>query len=223
MSEPALEFRDVGFSYRASRETIPVLAHASHRFASGTFYTVLGPSGVGKTTALMLAGALDMPQSGQVLYGGQDVRRLGATAVRRQRVAFVFQSLNLIPYLNGVQNVMAAMAIHQMPRPVQRTRAPAALEQLGLTREEGRRNVNRLSGGQQQRVAIARALACDVDVILADEPTGNLDEETGGEIVALFRRLAHEQGTCVIAVTHSRYVANQSDQVLHLEGGQFVG
>lgn len=172
-------------------------------------YAILGPSGCGKTTLLSLLGGLDSSSSGQILYQGEDIAKTGLADHRRSHVAFIFQSYNLIDYLTPVENV--ALTAKHPPLPI--------LEQLGLTAEEAKRNVLKLSGGQQQRVAIARALASDAQVILADEPTGNLDEDTAAEITDILKDSAHKSGKCVVIVTHSNELAKEADVVFRLRKG----
>ena len=176
-----LEVKGLQYSYENKKR---VLRGINAQMAQGKMYAILGPSGCGKTTLLSLLGGLDSPSSGQILYQGEDIAKTGLADHRRGHVAFIFQSYNLIDYLTPVENV--ALTAKHPPLPI--------LEQLGLTAEEARRNVLKLSGGQQQRVAIARALASDAQVILADEPTGNLDEDTAAEITAILKESAHKSG-----------------------------
>jgi len=186
----------------------------------GTFYAILGQSGSGKTTFLSLISALDSPKSGQVLYEGTDIEKIGHENYRRDDISIIFQSYNLIPYLSAVENVLVPMAItkNQLPDN-QREVAYNLLDYIGITKEKADRLVNQLSGGEQQRVAIARALATNVDIILADEPTGNLDEEMEQEIIDIFKELAHVHNKCVIVVTHANEIAQQADEVLYLRKG----
>ena len=200
-----LEMCNVKYAY--GKQT--VLRGISAQFEQGKMYAILGPSGCGKTTLLSLLGGLVSPDSGQILYQGEDISKSGLSLHRRRNVAFIFQGYNLIDYLTPIENV--ALTSKQPPLPI--------LEQLGLTAEEARRNVLKLSGGQQQRVAIARALASDAQVILADEPTGNLDEETAAEITDILRESAHKSGKCVVVVTHSREIAQKADFTAHLHKG----
>ena len=218
---PILEFRNVRHQYADSRRKAWVLQGLNQSFESGLFYTILGPSGSGKTTMLSLASGLESPTRGTILYRGQDLAELGLGTYRNKHAATVFQSYNLLTYMNAVQNVSTAMEITGVKGKNRRARAVEVLTKLGLDESDLRREVLRLSGGQQQRVAIARALACDVDILFADEPTGNLDADTAAEIVEVFRELSHEQGKCVIVVTHSAHVANHSDKVLTLAKGRF--
>lgn len=176
----------------------------------GNMYAILGPSGCGKTTLLSLLGGLDRPNSGSILFKGQDISRTGLAEHRRKNVSFVFQAYNLIDYLTPLENVALTSSLPPLP----------VLERLGLTREEARRNVLKLSGGQQQRVAIARALASEAPVILADEPTGNLDEDTAQDIAGILKESAHVQGKCVVIVTHSNELAKEADVILRLKKGE---
>jgi putative ABC transport system ATP-binding protein len=220
-----LRLDGVSHSYQGPRRAVKVLREVSIEFQAGTFYTVLGPSGTGKTTLLGLAAGLDTPSSGKILYQDTDVRDLGLSRYRNKHVATIFQSFNLLSYMTAVQNVITAMEITgvKVKGGNRRHRAAELLERVGLDPSEAKRNVRRLSGGQQQRVAIARAIACDVDILCADEPTGNLDQDTAGEIVALFQKLAHDDGKTVIVATHSLQVAQQSDQTLTLSKGKLTG
>ena len=203
---PILETENLRYAY--GKHT--VLRGISVQLEQGKMYAILGPSGCGKTTLLSLLGGLDSPASGQILYQGEDIAKTGLALHRRRNVAFIFQGYNLIDYLTPMENV--ALTSKQPPLPI--------LEQLGLTAEEANRNVLKLSGGQQQRVAIARALASDAQVILADEPTGNLDEDTAAEITSILKNSAHQSGKCVVVVTHSNELAKGADVVFQLRKGQ---
>ncbi len=202
-----LEVKGLQYSYENKKR---VLRGINAQMEQGKMYAILGPSGCGKTTLLSLLGGLDSPSSGQILYQGADIAKTGLADHRRSHVAFIFQSYNLIDYLTPVENV--ALTAKYPPLPI--------LEQLGLTAEEEKRNVLKLSGGQQQRVAIARALASDAQVILADEPTGNLDEDTAAEITAILKESAHKSGKCVVIVTHSNELAKEADVVFRLRKGE---
>ena len=201
-----LEVKGLQYSYENKKR---VLRGINAQMEQGKMYAILGPSGCGKTTLLSLLGGLDSSSSGQILYQGEDIAKTGLANHRRSHVAFIFQSYNLIDYLTPVENV--ALTAKYPPLPI--------LEQLGLTAEEAKRNVLKLSGGQQQRVAIARALASDAQVILADEPTGNLDEDTAAEITAILKDSAHKSGKCVVIVTHSNELAKEADVVFRLRKG----
>lgn len=202
-----LEMNNIRYSYDNKRN---VLNGINMALDEGKMYAILGQSGCGKTTLLSLLGGLDSPVDGQILYDGQDIEKLGLANHRKNNVAFIFQSYNLIDYLTPKENV--ALTAKLSPQPI--------LERVGLTEEESKRNVLKLSGGQQQRVAIARALASDAKVILADEPTGNLDEDTATEIISILKECAHQMEKCVVIVTHSNELAKQADVILRLKKGQ---
>ncbi len=201
-----MEIKGVRYSYDNKRN---VLKGVSAELDAGKMYAILGPSGCGKTTLLSLLGGLDSPLEGQILFEGQDIDTVGLATHRKNNVAFIFQSYNLIDYLTPKENV--ALTSKLPPQPI--------LERVGLTEEESKRNVLKLSGGQQQRVAIARALASDAKVILADEPTGNLDEDTAAEITAILKECAHQMNKCVVIITHSNELAKQADVIFRLKKG----
>ena len=202
-----MEIKQVGYSYDNKKK---VLKGVNAEMEQGKLYAILGPSGCGKTTLLSLIGGLDSPGSGQIYFDGQDIEKMGLSAHRKNNIAFIFQSYNLIDYLTAKENVALTSKLPPLP----------ILERVGLTDEESKRNVLKLSGGQQQRVAIARALASDAKVILADEPTGNLDEDTAADITAILKECAHQMNKCVVIVTHSNELARQADVVFRLKKGQ---
>ena len=201
-----LELQNLTYSYDKKKK---VLRGIDARMEAGKMYAILGPSGCGKTTLLSLLGGLDSPTSGAILFEGKDVAQTGLAGHRKKNVSFIFQSYNLIDYMTPQENV----------RLISKKPAFPFLERLGLTKEETRRNVLKLSGGQQQRVAIARALASEAPVILADEPTGNLDEETAQDITEILKESAHQMNKCVVVVTHSNELAKQADVVFRLKKG----
>ena len=200
------EMKDISYSYEKGRK---VLTAVSAVFETGKMYAILGPSGSGKTTLLSLLGGLDTPKRGNIQFDGEDITAKGLEYHRRNRVSLIFQSYNLIDYMMPIENVQITAKLDAEP----------ILERLGLAQNEVSRNVLKLSGGQQQRVAIARALASDTPVILADEPTGNLDTDTAQEITAVLKESAHTFGKCVVVVTHSGEVAKQADVVLEIKRG----
>lgn len=204
-----LETRGIFYSYAKGNN---ILSGVNTAFETGKMYAILGPSGSGKTTLLSLIGGLDEPSSGEILLDGENINKSGLAYHRRHNVAFIFQSYNLIDYLTPAENVNLVSPLPPVP----------VLEKVGLTKEEAKRNVLKLSGGQQQRVAIARALVSNAALLLADEPTGNLDEDTAAEITALLKASAHEQGKCVIVVTHSGEMAKQADVVFRLKRGELL-
>ena len=203
---PTLELKNVSYAYEKSKA---VLQNVSAELETGKMYAILGPSGSGKTTLLSLLGGLDVPTQGSVLFDGEDITTKGLEHHRRNHISLIFQSYNLIDYMTPIENVRLTAKLDAAP----------ILERLGLTKDETQRNVLKLSGGQQQRVAIARALASDAPVILADEPTGNLDADTAEEITAILKESAYAFGKCVVVVTHDREVANQADVVLEIKRG----
>ena len=203
---PTLELKNVSYAYEKGRE---VLQSANAELETGKMYAILGQSGSGKTTLLSLLGGLDTPTQGKVLFDGEDIMAKGLEHHRRNHISLIFQSYNLIDYMTPLENVRLTAKLDAAP----------ILKRLGLKQDEITRNVLKLSGGQQQRAAIARALASDAPVILADEPTGNLDADTAGEITAVLKESAHAFGKCVVVVTHSGEVAKQADVVLEMKRG----
>lgn len=197
----------------------------SFSIPDGVFAAIVGKSGSGKSTLLSLLGALDVPSSGSIEVDGQDIAALNdrkLTQYRRQRIGFVFQSYNLVPNLSAIENVMLPMEFAGVSSSERRKRAEALLDQVGLTPEKFHRQPTRLSGGEQQRVAIARALANRPKLILADEPTGNLDSATGERIIKLLRSLAKQENTTIIAVTHDREIARSTDLTLSIADGKLT-
>lgn len=199
-----LSMNKVSYQYKEARQN--VLSQIDQEFESGKFYAIIGKSGSGKSTLLSLLAALDNPTSGKILFEGEDIQEKGDSYHRKHHISLVFQNYNLIDYLTPLENI----------RLVNPTATKEILLQLGLEESHVNRNVLKLSGGQQQRVAIARALVSEAPIILADEPTGNLDEHTAGEIIDVLKSLAKERKKCVIVVTHSKEVANAADTILEL-------
>ena len=218
-----LEAKDLSYFYQDGEKRRMILQDTSVKFEKGQFYTILGESGSGKTTFLSLISALDAPTAGEILYNGEDIRHIGYDRFRRDDVSIIFQNYNLVPYLTGLENVLVAMSItdNEMPRDTTEI-AYNLLDYIGINKVRADRLVNQLSGGEQQRIAIARALATNVDIILADEPTGNLDVGMEEEIVTIFKELASIHNKCVIVVTHSREIAEQSDQIFYLNQGELL-
>ena len=196
-NEIVLSFENVCYHYKDGSSQVNILKNASYQFEKGKIYAIVGASGSGKTTSLVLAGGLDRPKAGHILYKGIDIEKIGLTKYRKNNVSIVFQSYNLITYMNAVQNVINAMEISGIIVPNKKEYALNILKELGLSEDESQRDIRKLSGGQQQRIAIARAMAKDVDLILCDEPTGNLDEETSRGIIQTFMNLAHQKNKCL--------------------------
>ena len=210
-----LKVENVSYSYSNASGEQQVLRDVNAEFEAGKIYAIVGESGSGKTTFLSLVSALDRLQDGDIKYNGKSLRKIGGSEFRLKYVNIVFQSYNLIKYMTAKENV--EIAIDFDGRIVD---ANKYLKQVGLSEEEGSRLIGKLSGGQQQRVAIARAIASNSPIIVADEPTGNLDEETEEMIIDLFKELAHKEKKIVIIVTHSKQVASHADKVLKLRKGR---
>jgi putative ABC transport system ATP-binding protein len=218
-----LTVENINYFYQDGDTQRYILKDVSCEFEKGKLYSVLGVSGSGKTTLLSLLSALDKPSSGKIYYEGLAIEKIGLINYRRNKTGIVFQSYNLIPYMTAVENVLVAMGITENQLPAdQRGVAYNLLDYIGIDQEKADRKVTTLSGGEQQRVAIARALSTNVDLILADEPTGNLNEEMAEEIVETLKNLAHEHDKCVIIVTHSNHIAEKSDIVFSLSKGELV-
>ena len=207
-----LEVRNLSYAYK-SQKSKQILEHVSLIFEERKFYTIVGESGAGKTTFLSLLSGLDTPTEGDILYNGENIQKRGLNYHRKHHVSLVFQNYNLIDYLTAKENVILGG----------RKNPEELLEKVNIPKEDWNRSVLQLSGGQQQRVAIARALASEAKVLLADEPTGNLDEGTAEGVIDLLKRTAHEIGKCVIVVTHSRRLAKESDRIIQLENGTIGG
>lgn len=217
-----LQFDEVSYYYQDGAKRVDILKQANYSFEKGKTYAIVGASGSGKTTSLSLAGGLDSPKEGQILYEGESIKKIGLNKYRRKNVSIVFQSYNLITYMNAYQNVVNAMDISHIQVENKKQKALDILQSLGLNKDESKRDIRKLSGGQQQRIAIARAIAKDVDLILCDEPTGNLDRDTSTGIINTFIALAHDQNKCVIIVTHDLELARQMDYAISISDGQFV-
>ena len=201
-----MEIKQVGYSYDNKKK---VLKGVNAEMEQGKLYAILGPSGCGKTTLLSLIGGLDSPGSGQITFDGQDIAKTGLSDHRKNHVAFIFQAYNLIDYLTPAENVSLTSKLPPLP----------ILERLGLTKEEAKRNVLKLSGGQQQRVAIARALIAKPDVIFADEPTGNLDSKSGGEVMELLQNVWKKMGKALVVITHDSRIARMADRQFQIVDG----
>ena len=200
-----LTLHDIVYSYPGG--TSNVLGGINYQFEKGKFYAIVGSSGAGKSTLLGLLAGLDMPTGGQILFDDEDIAEQGYSHHRKHNISLVFQNYNLIDYLTPLENLKLVN-----PKATNET-----LRTMGLDDDHINRNVMKLSGGQQQRVAIGRALVSHAPIILADEPTGNLDETTAADIITILRQAAHENSKCVIVVTHSKQLAKEADVVLTLK------
>lgn len=220
-----VQAKDLVKIYRMGKVDVRALNGVSLTIPEGEFLAIMGPSGSGKSTLMHLIGCLDKPTSGELLVGGRDVAKLSdrrLAQLRGRSIGFVFQSFNLVPRISALDNVMMPMGfVGAVPRPKRRKRAIELLELVGLG-ERVHHMPNELSGGELQRVAIARALANDPKLLLADEPTGNLDTKTGKTILELFREL-HRRGHTIVLVTHDPNVASYAERSIHLVDGVIEG
>lgn len=215
-----LRTEDLGYWYQDKDQ--PLFQKVNLEFEEGQSYAILGHSGTGKTTFLSLIAGLDKPREGEILLNDRPLSKIGLTNFRRHDVAIVFQAYNLFTYMSPLNNLLTAMAITGAQHAGDKGYAQRILNDLGIGDDLIMRNVQYLSGGQQQRVAIARTICCDARLVVADEPTGNLDEDNTQAVIAQFQRIAHEQKKCVIIVTHEPDVAAQCDHQYRLENKQFV-
>lgn len=214
-------------NYKDGEDVRVILDNINYQFEKGKVYTIVGESGSGKTTFLSIIAGLDTPTSGTVYYHEEDILKIGLTKYRNDNMSIVFQSYNLINYLTALENVIVAMDIDNHAGKKQnkensKEMAKELLERVGIAGSKQNRFVNKLSGGEQQRVAIARALATSPDLILADEPTGNLDSKTSKEIINILKNLAVKENKCVIIVTHSKDVEKNADVIIKLSDGKLI-
>lgn len=208
-----LTIKDLTHTYRDGQREVHVLKQVNATFESGKLYAIVGESGSGKTTLLSLSSALDSIQSGEITLNGRDIRTIGAQKFRQKYVNIVFQAFNLIKYMTARENVEVGLDFSGNTTN-EKEHAYQLLEQVGISREQSDSLVSHLSGGQQQRVAVARSLAGDVPIIVADEPTGNLDENTEAKVLQIFKDIA-DSGKIVIVVTHSQKVASHADAIVY--------
>lgn len=212
-------------TYYSPSGDVHALQDVNMQIQAGQFASIIGKSGSGKSTLLSILGALDKPTSGSVEVDDVDITKLSdheQTNYRAKQIGFVFQRYNLIPNLTAIENVMLALEFGGMPKEQRKERAEELLNEVEITGEEQLRLPSKLSGGQQQRVAIARALANHPSIILADEPTGNLDSETGEKIFKLLHRLSRTEKTTIIAVTHDMDIAGKTDETFRLKDGKIT-
>ena len=215
-----LKIEDLTYTYKSKYQTVKALKGITYEFEPGKFYALIGRSGSGKTTLLSLLAALDLPTEGQVTYEDKTTAEIDRDLYHRDTVAVIYQSYNLLPLLSVMENVTFPLELKKVPGA--RNIAEEKLRAVGLDETYFKRLPAMLSGGEQQRVAIARALASDAKIILADEPTGNLDTENSEIVIDLLQKLAHEEGYCVIVVTHDLSIADKADEVLRLKDGCLI-
>lgn len=212
-----IKLEDVGYFYKNTNAA--VLKHVSCSFEEGTFYCIIGPSGCGKSTLLSLMGGLDSPKEGSIYIGDSSLADRNLDCYRRQEVSMIFQMYNLFPLLTVLENVSYPMEVDGVKADCARKRAEELLEAVKIEKEKHGRYPSQISGGEQQRVAIARALSTEAKVILADEPTGNLDMDNSDVILKILLDLAHEEGYCVIVVTHDERVTEVADVIYTISNG----
>jgi putative ABC transport system ATP-binding protein len=220
-----IECKNISKIYKSEAGDTPALKGVSFTIEDGEFLAIMGPSGSGKSTLMHLLGCLDTPTSGTYLINNQDVSKMSddeLADVRKDRIGFVFQSYNLLPRATVLRNVVLPLVYAGIPREEREKKAKIELKNAGLEESHFYHLSNQLSGGQMQRVAIARALVNNPSLILADEPTGNLDTKTGEVVLDTFQKLNNEQNRTIVLITHERYVAEHADRIIHIRDGAIV-
>ncbi len=222
MGMNVFELRDVRYVYQSQYQRVEALRGVSHTFETGRVYAIMGSSGSGKTTLLSLMAGLDVPTEGSVLCEGVSTADIDLERYRRERVAVIYQDFRLFPLLTAAENVMYPMELRGMKPTAAKRAAAELIAKVGLPETVMDRFPAMLSGGEQQRVAIARALGMETKVLLADEPTGNLDSKNSEMLFGLLERLAHEDGYCVVIVTHDDELGRRADEILRLHDGELA-
>ncbi len=217
-----LEINDVRFRYRSRYQQVEALRGVTYSFEQGKVYALVGKSGSGKSTLLSLMAGLDLPQEGEILFEGKPTTAMNLNRFRRERVAMIYQSFRLFPLLTVSENVTYPMELRGFRGKQAREKAQALIQKVNLPETVLNRFPSMLSGGEQQRVAIARALSMDTRLLLADEPTGNLDTENGNRIIDLLVDLAHQDNYCVIIATHDLEILPRMDQVCRIQDGRLI-
>jgi len=213
-----LTLNNVAYKYEGTKKN--VLKGVSAEFEAGKVYAIVGKSGSGKSTLLSLIAGLDICTKGEILYGDTDLKGLDRDEYRAKRIGVIFQAFNLITNSTAIENIVLSMNISESVEKDKNSYAYALLEKVGIDGETAGRKILKLSGGEQQRVGVARALAHNPNIIIADEPTGNLDADTENDVLKILSSLAHEEGKCVIIVTHSKKVSSIADEVLAMKDGR---
>jgi putative ABC transport system ATP-binding protein len=216
-NEIVLRVENVNYRYKDAAKDEYVLRNINYSFEKGKVYAIKGKSGSGKTTLLSLISGLENKYEGTILYKDKELKKMDLDVYRNTDIGIVFQSYNLLPHLTAMENIILSMDISKVKVKDKEAKSVELMKNVGLSSSLKDRRVLKLSGGEQQRVAIARSLSYNPEIILADEPTGNLDSETENEILKIFTDLAHEQNKCVIIVTHSQNVCNTADEVYELK------
>ena len=211
-----LKLENVGYRYKDAPKDKYVFKNINYEFEEGKMYAIKGKSGSGKTTLLSLITGLEKCTEGQILYNGKSLKKMNLDRYRNTDIGIVFQSYNLLPRLTAIENIMLSMEISRVKVKNKKQKALELMKNVGLSEEHAKRKILKLSGGEQQRIAIARSLSYNPKIIIADEPTGNLDKDTESEILKIFKKLAKEENKCVIIVTHSQNVCDEVDCVYEL-------
>jgi putative ABC transport system ATP-binding protein len=220
-----IKLEEVWKIYKMGEVEVPALRCMNFEVRKGEFVSIMGPSGSGKSTAMNMVGALDIPTTGKIYLEGHDISKLHESdlaQIRGKKIGFIFQQFNLLNTLTALENVMLPMTFQGVPEAQRRRKAIELLKLVELG-DRMDHKPSELSGGQQQRVAIARALANNPDVILADEPTGNLDSKSGGNVLSFLKKLNKEEGKTIVMVTHDANLAKEAERVEYLKDGQIVG
>ena len=211
-----LKLENVAYRYKDAPKDSFVFKNINYEFEEGKLYAIKGKSGSGKTTLLSLITGLEKCTEGQILYDGKTLKKMNLDRYRNTDIGIVFQSYNLLPRLTAIENIIVSMEISKVKVENKKQKALELMKSVGLSEEHAKRKILKLSGGEQQRIAIARSLSYNPKIIIADEPTGNLDKDTETEILKIFKHLAKEENKCVIIVTHSQNVCNEVDTVYEL-------
>ena len=212
-----LKMNDVNYRYQDAKKDDYVLKNINYEFELGKMYAIKGKSGSGKTTLLSLISGLETKYEGEILYNDKNLKKVNLDNYRNTDIGIVFQSYNLLTHLTAIENIILSMDISKVKVNNKKEKAIELMKSVGLDESQANRRILKLSGGEQQRVAIARSLSYDPKIIIADEPTGNLDKETEEEILTIFKKLAHDENKCIIIVTHSKNVCDNVDQIYELK------
>lgn len=211
-----LKLENVGYRYKDAAKDEYVFKNINYEFEQGKIYAIKGKSGSGKTTLLSLLTGLEKCSEGKIIYDGKELNKMNLNSYRNTDIGIVFQSYNLLPHLTAVQNIILSMDVSKAKVKNKKEKAIELMKSVGLKKEYANRKILKLSGGEQQRIAIARSLSYNPKIIIADEPTGNLDKDTENEILKIFKRLAEEENKCIIIVTHSKNICDNADIVYEL-------
>lgn len=212
-----LKLENVGYRYKDAPKDSYVFKNINYEFDQGKMYAIKGKSGSGKTTLLSLITGLEKCTEGNVLYDGKELKKMNLDTYRNTDIGIVFQSYNLLPSLTAVENIILSMDVSKVKIKSKKQKALELMRSVGLSDDQAKRKILKLSGGEQQRIAIARSLSYNPKIIIADEPTGNLDKDTENDILNIFEHLAKEENKCIIIVTHSQNVCNKADIVFELK------